>query len=62
MSKGICRNILEWESLELVFVFDMVENVKPFCRICESEKLEVEEEYLSNSFKRENEFGNSRHK
>lgn len=28
----------------------------------ESEKLESEQEYLSSSFKRENEFGTSRHK
>lgn len=45
-----------------MLVFGVVENVKPFCRNCESEKLEIEEEYLHSSFKRENEFGSGRHK
>lgn len=45
--------------MELVFVFGMVEAL---LYNCESENLESEEEYLSSSFKRENEFETSRHK
>lgn len=44
-----------------MYVLDMAETVKPFCRICEQKTVELEEEHLTSSFKREQEFGSNRH-